>query len=204
MYPLIRRAMASGILASFLWTGAAMATTSILALPKMSQSSYWKDIGQRLTYIQEGHKGPVIYDFFDPNCPYCQSMYDEEQSLIRAGKLTVRYVPVAYLMPSSTPEAATILQNARPLAALQRFENLAAKSFAESLGPNGPRGLPKATPSRRTRQALQVNMAVLQSTGSMGVPAILYERRNGATGLLPGMLSRGELLTLLPRRKAAL
>ncbi|MHB1580083.1 MAG: hypothetical protein ACYCQM_01630 [Acidithiobacillus sp.] len=28
-----------------------------------------------------------------PYCPYCHGMYDEEQPLIKAGKLTVRYVP---------------------------------------------------------------------------------------------------------------
>ena len=139
MHSKIKYTMASAILAAGLWTGTAMATTTLLPLPKMSQDSYWKDIGQRLDYIQEGHKGPVIYDFFDPNCPYCHSMYDEEQALIQAGKLTVRYVPVAYLMPSSTPEAAALLQSPHPVFALQHFEVVAGKSFA---APMGTMGLP--------------------------------------------------------------
>ncbi|WP_035210925.1 thioredoxin fold domain-containing protein [Acidithiobacillus thiooxidans] len=171
------------------------------ALPKMTQNSYWKDIGQRLTYIQEGHKGPVIYDFIDPNCPYCHGMYDEEQPLIKAGKLSVRYVPVAYLLPSSTPEAAAILQSPHRIQALQHFEELAAKSFAAPLGPQGPVGLPQAKALPQTLHALRVNMAVLQSTHSMGVPAILYEGKNGTTGLMPGMVSRGELLTIIPNLK---
>jgi thiol:disulfide interchange protein DsbG len=83
MHHIVKRTKVFGILVGVLWAGAAMATTALPPLPKMSQNSYWKDIGQRLTYIQEGHKGPVIYDFFDPNCPYCHSMYDEEQSLIK-------------------------------------------------------------------------------------------------------------------------
>ncbi|WP_275077622.1 hypothetical protein [Acidithiobacillus thiooxidans] len=44
-------------------------------------------------------------------------------------------------------------------------------------------------------------MAVLQSAHSMGVPAILYERKNSTTGLMPGMVSRGELLTIIPNLK---
>ncbi|WP_226841353.1 thioredoxin fold domain-containing protein [Acidithiobacillus ferrooxidans] len=99
----------TSMLVGTLGIGTALAATALPPLPKMTQNSYWKDIGQRLTSIQEGHKGPVIYDFFDPNCPYCHGMYDEEQPLIKAGKLSVRYVPVAYLMPSSTPEAAALL-----------------------------------------------------------------------------------------------
>ncbi len=178
-----------------------MAATTLLPLPKMAQSGYWRDIGQRLTYIQEGHKGPVIYDFFDPNCPYCHGMYDEEQPPIQAGKLTVRYVPVAYLMPSSTPEAAALLQAPHRVSTLHHFEALAAKSFAAPMGPHGPAGLPQTRALPQTIHDLKVNMAVLQSTHSMGVPAILFERKNGSTGLMSGMVSRGELLTLLSSLK---
>ncbi|MBU2763371.1 thioredoxin fold domain-containing protein [Acidithiobacillus caldus] len=185
------------MLLSLLCAGPALAATAA-PLPPITQGSYWNVIGQRLTYIQEGTKGPVIYDFFDPNCPYCHGMYDEEQPLIRAGKLTVRYVPVAYLMPSSAPEAAAILQSPHRLSALRHFEVLAGKSFAAPLTTAGPVGLPRSKPTAQTLHALQVNMAVLQSTHSMGVPAILYRHKNGSTGLLPGMVSRGELLTLLP------
>lgn len=191
----------SSMLVGTLGIGTALAATELPPLPKMTQNSYWKDIGQRLTYIQEGHKGPVIYDFIDPNCPYCHGMYDEEQPLIKAGKLSVRYVPVAYLLPSSTPEAAAILQSPHRVQTLQHFEELAAKSFAAPLGPQGPVGLTQAKALPQTLHALKVNMTVLQSTHSMGVPAILYERKNGTTGLMPGMVSRGELLTIIPNLK---
>lgn len=202
MHNITKLTMVSGFLAGILWAGTALATTVLSPLPKMSQDSYWKDIGQRLTYIQEGHKGPVIYDFFDPNCPYCHGMYDEEQPLIKAGKLTVRYVPVAYLMPSSTPEAAALLQSSHQVAALEHFEALAGKSFAAPMAASGPVGLPQAKASLQTTQALKRNMAVLQSTHSMGVPAILYEhKKRHSTGLVPGMVSRGELLTMLPHLK---
>ncbi|MBN6742776.1 thioredoxin fold domain-containing protein [Acidithiobacillus sp. MC6.1] len=189
----------AGVLVGIAFTGTGFANT--LPLLIKSHSNYWATIGKKLTYIQEGHHGPIIYDFFDPNCPYCHSMYEEEQSIIQEGKLIVRYVPVAYLMPSSAPEAAAILQSPHRQAALRRFEALAGKSFAEPLGPQGPVGLPSIKPSTHTTQALATNMAVLQSTHAMGVPAILYQRKNGQPGLLPGMVSRGELLTLLPNLK---
>ena len=85
----------------------ATATSSMAAVPaKMTPSDLWKLMGKKLTYIQEGHHGPVIYDFTDTNCPFCHLIYVVEARLIREGKLTVRYVPVAIIKPSSMPEAA--------------------------------------------------------------------------------------------------
>ena len=56
----------------------------------------WNQIlPHHIMYIQEGHQGPIIYDFQDPNYPYCHVMYEHEAALIQAGKLTVHYVPVA-------------------------------------------------------------------------------------------------------------
>lgn len=78
---------------------------------------------------------------------------------------------------------------------------LAAKSFAAPMGTHGPAGLPQAKALPQTTHALKVNMVVLQSAHSMGVPAILYEHKNGSTGLIPGMVSHGELLTMLPNLK---
>ena len=63
---------------------------------KATAGILWNQIlPHHIMYIQEGHQGPIIYDFQDPNCPYCHVMYEHEAALIQAGKLTVRYVPVA-------------------------------------------------------------------------------------------------------------
>ncbi|MBN6742783.1 thioredoxin fold domain-containing protein [Acidithiobacillus sp. MC6.1] len=182
----------------FLGISVASAAPTLAPLPKMTEVGFWKLLGEKLTYIQEGRKGPVIYDFFDPNCPYCHTLYDEEQPLIRSGQLTVRYVPVAYLLPSSASEAAAILQSPDQLLALQHFESVVGKSFGKPLGPNGVPGLLQATVTPKTTEALKTNIGLLQSAGAMGLPAILYDQKNGKVGLVLGMISREGLETMLP------
>ncbi|MHB8249637.1 MAG: thioredoxin fold domain-containing protein [Acidithiobacillus sp.] len=200
---LMKKKTKSGVGLLLIALGAAMGISGATAatnhsLPKMTEAGFWKLLGEKMTFIQEGHKGPVIYDFFDPNCPYCHTMYDEEQPLIRAGQLTVRYVPVAYLLPSSAPEAAAILQSPHPLLALRHFESIVGKSFGKPLGASGVPGLPKAKVLPKTAQELKVNISLLQSARAMGVPAILYDQTNGKVGLVPGMISREGLITMLP------
>ncbi|WP_226841266.1 thioredoxin fold domain-containing protein [Acidithiobacillus ferrooxidans] len=176
----------------------AMAAPATHPQPKMTEAGFWKLLGEKLTFIQEGHKGPVIYDFFDPGCTYCYTLYNEEQPLIRTGQLTVRYVPVAYLLPSSAPEAAALLQSPNPLSALQHFEPIVGKSFGKPLGASGVPGLPSAKVLPMTAQELKENIGLLQSARAMGVPAILYDQKNSKVGLVQGMISRQGLITMLP------
>ncbi|MBU2856430.1 thioredoxin fold domain-containing protein [Acidithiobacillus ferrooxidans] len=174
----------------------AEAQASTAALPKkLTANVLWKQIlAQHLTYIQEGHHGPIIYDFQDPNCPYCHVMYTHEAPLIKAGKLTVRYVPVAFLTPQSPAEAADWLQSPHPLATLKHFESI----VGPALRSGDYRNLPKAIPTAKTTQDLKHNLEMMGALGFDGTPAILYRLKSGHLGGIPGMISEKQLSGLLP------
>ena len=160
-----------------------------------AEQTLWDQVlPERLTYIQDGHGGPIIYDFQDPNCPYCHLLYENEVPLIRAGKLTVRYVPVAILTPQSPGEAAAWLLSPHPLATLQHFETL--------VGPVLRTGdydqLPHQALTPKISKELQVNKAMFFRLGFDGTPALLFRDKDGELGRVPGLISTKQLRKLLP------
>ncbi|MEY2340848.1 thioredoxin fold domain-containing protein [Acidithiobacillus sp. IBUN Pt1247-S3] len=176
-------------------TAPAIAAQTPTHPPKMTASILWNDIlAHHITYIQDGHGGPIIYDFQDPNCPYCHVMYKEEATFIREGKLTVRYVPVAFLTPQSPAEAAAWLQSPNPLAALQHFE----KIVGPALRRGSYRHLPKAKPTAKTTKELTRNLGLMSALGFEGTPAILYRVKSGELGRIPGLIAQKQLGELLP------
>jgi thiol:disulfide interchange protein DsbG len=174
------------------------ATAGNLQPNKLTPETLWSQIlAHRLTYIQEGHRGPIIYDFQDPNCPYCHVLYDNEAPLIKEGKLTVRYVPVAFINRYSHAEAAAWLQSPHPVAALKHFEQIVESAFQ-----NGDyTQLPQARLSAKTAKDLHTNLGIMQAFGIWGTPAAIYQMKNGQLGLIPGLVSEKQLVALLPQLK---
>jgi thiol:disulfide interchange protein DsbG len=177
----------------------AVAQTSTTTPPKkLTAGILWNQIlAHHITYIQEGHHGPIIYDFQDPNCPYCHVMYEHEAPLIKAGKLIVRYVPVAFLTPQSPAEAAAWLQSPHPLMTLKHFEAI----VGPALRSGSFRHLPKTTPTAKTLDELKRNSEIMSALGFEGTPAILYRVKKGQLGRIPGMISEKDLTELLPHLK---
>ena len=151
----------------------------------------------RVTYIQDGTHGPVIYDVQDPNCPYCHVLYENESPLIKSGKLIVRYIPVAILTPGSQGEAAAWLQSPHPLIALQHFENIVGDAFRSE----NTTSLPTVTASASTRIKLHDNLLVIRSLGVTGTPAIIYRTEDGRIKIIMGLISRHRLVAMLPYLK---
>lgn len=182
----------------------ATATSSMTATPsKMTPSDFWQLMGKKLTYIQEGHQGPVVYDFTDTNCPFCHLLYVTEARLIREGKLTVRYVPVAIIKPSSMPEAAAILQADNPVAALQKAEDAIAKGMKTGKPANLARAtdaIGKASPKTIAAiKKIEANNVFLQEIGVDDLPDIIYLPKKGKLGLITGLISEKKLTELLPK-----
>jgi thiol:disulfide interchange protein DsbG len=169
----------------------------------MAANKFWNIMGKRLTFIQEGHHGPIIYDFTDTNCPYCHLIYAAEAHLIHEGKLTVRYVPVAIIKPSSMPEAAAILEATNPRAALQDAE----QEIGNSMTTGKPANLPHATDAigeapQKTIEAIkkiEVNDHFLQEINVNELPDIIYLPKKGKLALITGFVSQKQLSALLPQ-----
>lgn len=160
----------------------------------VEQKLWTQTLPKQLTYIQDGHGGPVIYDFQDPNCPYCHALYENEAPLIREGKLTVRYVPVAILTPQSAGEAAAWLSSPHPVQTLQHFEAIVGTTFQTGDFAH----LPHVQLTAKIRQELRENKKIFLELGFDGTPALLFRAKNGQLGTIPGYVTAHQLRNLLP------
>ena len=156
---------------------------SSIAAPALAEHtpSFWQAL-DHAHYIEEGQKGPVVYVFFDPNCPYCHVLYGDLQKPITTGRLRVRFIPVAILFASSAGKAAAILQAAHPLQALNDNEIHFSRSGGEPSG-----GIAAITPDAQTQRELRYNENLLEMAGSNGVPFLIYRDRNGQLGFIVGL-----------------
>ncbi|MBN6740296.1 hypothetical protein JKG47_07080 [Acidithiobacillus sp. MC6.1] len=126
-------------------------------------------------YIQMGHGPTVIYDYFDPMCMYCFSVFNTESALIREGYLTVRYVPIGTVRPSSPSHAAWILQSRDPKARLAQYTRIIMSDNQRG----DFRNLPSATPSAATTATLDKDVNILDRHQMTGVPVIVYRGQHG-------------------------
>ena len=164
--------------------GVVVLTTSVAIAHGATAASdhdldYWRALSHT-RYVEEGSKGPIVYDFLDPNCPYCHQTYVWLQNPIDGGQLRVRFVIVGFLSPGSKGKAAAILAAPKPLAALRRTEN----GFA--MTPNGPEGGIKpadAAVVANVLNQLQFNQSRLDGKESelfgmegAAVPFLVYQR----------------------------
>jgi thiol:disulfide interchange protein DsbG len=137
---------------------------------------------EKSTYITEGEqKSPksVVYAFFDPNCPFCHFAWKAFQHYEAAG-LQVRWIPVAYLMETSTGKAAAILQAKDRLAAFTDNEQKYNLKNHEG-------GIKPAKPTAASAKLLQDNSEFMHTFGITGTPAIVWKDAQGKIQMKGGM-----------------
>ena len=147
----------------------------------------WQALAQS-TFITEGQGGPIIYDFVDPSCPYCHALYENWQPFIKQGKVTVRFVLVAFIKPSSAPKAAALLQSKNAQQALAHYE----KSFI-----GGTRALSRTVVTHSSSINLNANLELFHQIGGQVVPFTVYQNRSGALKRISGELTPSDIALLL-------
>ncbi len=158
-----------------------------------STSTPSAQIWQRLNHARwftQGSGPHIVYLIFDPNCPYCHLLIHELQPLIKPDRLSIRYVPVGFLEPSSAGKAAAILEAKNPLNALWKNE----KGFTEK-GHEG--AIQEILPSTTTEKALHNNLAILEATGQKTVPTMVYQDSHGKTQIVWQVLDPPDLARTL-------
>ncbi|MGH8077429.1 MAG: thiol:disulfide interchange protein DsbG [Lysobacter sp.] len=123
-----------------------------------SAKSLWRSLGG-LQALVDGKAGPVVYVFADPACPYCHAFMRQARPSIRAGKLQVRWLPMALLSRGSRGLAEAMYRSGKPE---QVIEALLQQ---------------KLLPLRETpeiRAVLAKNLQAMRTTGYTGVPTIVY------------------------------
>lgn len=139
------------------------------------------DRAEKRRWIQEGKSGKVVYAIFDPNCPYCHRLWGTLRAAVQAGKVQVRWLPVAILKDNSKGLGAAIYSASNPSEALAKMVN---------------RQLQPVAVSDRDNRDLALNLLLLRDTGYTGVPALMFKRGNKIVSMM-GAPDDRELAALL-------
>ncbi len=143
---------------------------------------------------QVAHPRAIVYVFFDPNCIFCHYTWQALKPYEKAG-LQVRWVPVAFLKPTSLGRAAAILEARNGEAALDQDEthfNVAAEEGGLA---------PSAKPAPGSVAAIEANGRLMAAFGSQGTPTLVWrDQKSGKVKVLGGMprLSQIPGITGLP------
>jgi thiol:disulfide interchange protein DsbG len=63
-----------------------------------------------------------VFVFADPFCPYCKTFWSEAQPWVKAGKVQLNTLLVAFLNPNSGRNATAILNAKDPVSAWREYE----------------------------------------------------------------------------------
>lgn len=172
--------------------GVLLALFPALAFAAGGWDRFWQELSSS-TYIQVGSGKEVVYEFFDPNCPYCGQAMETEAPFISSGKLTVRYIPVPALEASSMGKAAAILESQNPQAAL--VEDLRGALHT------GAGGIAGVMPTQAVRASLERNLGLLRQTGMDIVPDLVFRLPDGHVGLIKGIFPDFALTRIIQGRE---
>ena len=149
------------------------------AVPKSVRAAHFYAGLAKAKWIVVGHGPKILYDVFDPNCPYCYLVWNRLKPLIGPDRLTVRMVPLGYLTPSSAAKAATILMAKNSQQMLLRGEN--HFSFQHGMR------IPLAIPSHAVHRALHHNLHLVEAAAGYAiVPILAYKNKDGQAKFIIG------------------
>jgi thiol:disulfide interchange protein DsbG len=183
-------------------------------IPKPDYDAMWPTL-EKAAVVVTGAKGDkvkaVVYAFLDPNCIFCHLAWKAFKPYEQVG-LQVRWLPVAFLKPTSASLAAAIMQAEDPTAMLNKHETLYKTGGLAGAAPDQPpvkKGSPanfgsttdisKVVVSSETRAKLDENSRLMKAFNFNGTPAMVYRdlksgkvvTKNGMPYLheLPGMFN---------------
>lgn len=142
----------------------------------------------RAGWVPVGSTAParVIYVFTDPECPYCNVLWNDLQHADLSA-VQVRHLVVAVVTPQSRDAAAAILEASDPARALAAHERQYRK---QAVAPHPMR-------NSATRETLAVNASLMDSLGIYATPAIVYDDEDGRVSVFSGVPSAAQLQKIL-------
>ncbi|WP_075881407.1 thiol:disulfide interchange protein DsbG [Vreelandella massiliensis] len=140
-------------------------------------------------WIQDGDRDAprVIYTFTDPNCPYCQQLWEATRPWVEAGRVQLRHIMVGILAADSPGKAAALLGADNPEAALQAHKR-------------GDRIEASAQP-RDIEEQVYANNQLFEALGLYATPTSAFQREteNGSVRIerIQGMPSEERLIEMM-------
>lgn len=127
-----------------------------------------------------------VFVFADPFCPYCKKFWLEAQPWVKAGKVQLNTLLVAFLNPKSGPHATAILNAADPVVAWKEYELSGGKTLPKYEGGT----------SRETFNQLQQHQTLMDDLGASATPAIYYMNDKNELQQVVGMPDQKQLLDM--------
>lgn len=137
----------------------------------------------------------TIYVMFDPNCIFCHLAWEAFKPYEAVG-LQIKWIPVAFLKPTSAGISAAMLASKDPSAAFVKNET----GFVDSTETGGL--APLGTVPGDIISKIKSNNDLLTALGSHGTPTIVYKDEHGKVQVKDGMPRLSELpgITGLPEQ----
>ena len=124
--------------------------------------------------VDEGSaSAPLIYVYADPNCSYCNKLWNELRPYVENGRVHVRWALLAFLKTTSQGRAAAILAANNRSAALAQDETRFDHDHEEG-------GIPELSPvPLEIGSALQTHDQQMNDAGGVGTPTLVIHRKDG-------------------------
>ena len=124
-------------------------------------------------FLREGRGKKSLWIFLDPNCIWCHRLYADLGARLLPEDVSVNWVPVAFIKPSSVGRAETLL--ARGLPALAEDES----RFDESAEEGGIPGTRRPDLEAEVKENTQILARILGATGRLMTPTLVYRDGEG-------------------------
>jgi thiol:disulfide interchange protein DsbG len=150
-------------------------------LPKPDAAKLAAALAADGTLVEEGvPQAPLLYAYADPNCIFCNKLWNELRPYLQSGKVRVRWVMLGFLKQTSKGRAAAIIAAKDRAGALSLDETQFDKQHEEgAIPPLDP--IPSDIAKVLTLHETQMNDA-----DGRGTPMLLF-RRDGQWALNYGM-----------------
>jgi len=104
----------------------------------------------------------IIYTFTDPNCPFCQQLWQAARPWVEAGEVQLRHVMVGILANDSPAKAAMLLGSDDPASALDNHN----RQHDE---------IPLTAQPRAIEEQVYANNQLFEGLGFMATPTTLFQ-----------------------------
>lgn len=159
---------------------------------KQVLSNFSYDVVRSLASFVEGNPNApkTIYVFGEPNCSVCHDFYEGMQPYVISGQVSIHWILVSFLQPSSQGKVWAILDGRVPPGSGYPATPAGAFAYNEDnfniISESG--GIPPSTnPSAHAIHSLNENeLAFIRYTGLVGTPTIIYINNQGQTEVMAG------------------
>lgn len=143
-------------------------------IPKPDTAKLLAALGTDPWLVEEGSpKAPLMYVYADPNCIYCNKLWNDLRPYVESGKVRVRWALLDFLKRTSTGRAAAILSAHDRAAALAQDETKFDRTNEEG-------GIPELAPVPiEIGEILKRHIDEMNDAGAAGTPTMLVHRQDG-------------------------